>query len=104
MYQVKEVNSICWEDASLWTLQVHSSHMHLSFLGPVLFLCSLCFSHSSNSSAITMEGGSVCWITDLGTLIYIWSPEIADGCNIFSSLIWQEIFSFHIIKAGTFIS
>ena len=29
-----------WEDASLWTHQVHSFHMHLSYLGPILFPCS----------------------------------------------------------------
>ena len=39
--------------------------------------------------------GSICWITVLGTLIYIWRPEIIDGCDISCLLIWQEMFSFH---------
>ena len=32
-------------------------------------------------------------ITALGALIHIWWPEIADGCDIFCLLIWQEIFT-----------
>ena len=43
--------------------------------------------------------GSICWITVLGTLIHIWRPEIAEGCDISCLLIWQEIFSFHKAKA-----
>jgi len=31
----------------------------------------------------------------LGALIYIWRPEITDGCDISCLLIWQEIYSFH---------
>ena len=44
--------------------------------------------------------GSICWITVLGALIYIWRPEIADGCDL--SCLWQEIrqeiFSFHSLN------
>ena len=40
-------------------------------------------------------GGSICWFTVWGALIYIWRPEITDGCDNSSLLIWQEIFSFH---------
>ena len=31
----------------------------------------------------------------LGAFIYIWRPEITDGCDISCLLIWQQIFSFH---------
>ena len=41
-----------------------------------------------------MGGGSICWITVLGTLIHIWRPEITDDCGISCLLIWKEIFSF----------
>ena len=84
-----------WEDASLWSHWIHSFHMHPSYLGPILFSCSPCFLHSCSSSAITVGGGSICWITVLGAIIHIWRPEIADGCDISCLLIWQEIFLFH---------
>ena len=42
------------EDASLWAHWIHSFHMHLTYLGPVLFPCSPCFLHSPSSSAITV--------------------------------------------------
>ena len=29
-----------WENVSLWAHQIHSFHMHFSYLGPVLFPCS----------------------------------------------------------------
>ena len=53
--------------------------------------------HPPSSSAITMRGGGICWITVMGALIHIWRPEVADGCDISCLLIWQEIFSFHTI-------
>ena len=46
-----------WEDASLWAHWIDPFHMHLSYLGPILFPCSYCFLHSPSSSAITMGGG-----------------------------------------------
>ena len=55
----------------------HSFHMHLNYLGPILFPCSPkgmangCFLHSLSSPAITAGGGSICWMV-----------EIADGCVI----------------------
>ena len=52
-----------------------------------------CFLHSPSSSAITMGGGSICWITVLGAFIHIWRPATDGGCDISCLLIWQEIFS-----------
>ena len=55
----------------------HSFHMHLNYLGLILFPCSPkgmangCFLHSLSSPAITAGGGSICWMV-----------EIADGCVI----------------------
>jgi len=48
-----------------------------------------------SSSAITVGHGSIPWMEVLGDLIYIWRPEIADGCDISCLSVWQEIFSFH---------
>ena len=85
-----------WEDASLWTHWSHSFHVHLSCLGPILFLCSPGFLHSSNSSAITVGvAASARLDCSLGSLVDIWRPEIADACAISCWLMWQEIFSFH---------
>ena len=92
--QVKAFSSV-WEDASLWAHWIHSIHMHLAYLGPILFPPIPCFSHSPSSSAITLGGGSFCWITDLGALIHIWRPEITDDHDISCLLVWPEIFSFH---------
>ena len=61
----------------------------------ILFPCSPCFLHSPSSSAITVGGGSILWIAVLGTLIHLWRPEIADGCDISCWLIWQEVFSLY---------
>ena len=85
-----------WEDASLWAHWINSFHMHLSYLGPILFSCWPCFLHSPSSSAINMRGGSIPWITVLGILIHIWRPEITDDCDISYLFIWQEKFSFYI--------
>ena len=85
-----------WEDASLWARWIHSFHMHLSYLGPILFSCSPGSLHSPSSSAITAGVGSIHWIAVWGALIPIWRPEITDGCGISCLLIWQELFSFHI--------
>ena len=73
-----------WKDASLWAHRIHFFHVHLSYLGPILFPCSPCFLYSSSSSAITMwgGGGNACWIAVLGAIIHIWRPEITDGCDI----------------------
>ena len=45
------------EEASLWSHRIHSFHVHLSYLGSILFPCSPCFLHSPSSSAITMGEG-----------------------------------------------
>ena len=42
-------------------------------------------------------GDTICWITVWGARIHFWRPEIADGYDISCLLIWQEIFSFHMI-------
>ena len=74
-------------------------HVNLSYLEPTLFACSpkgvadACFLRSPISSAITMRGAGICWITVLGDLIHIRRPEITDGCDISCLLLWQEIFS-----------
>ena len=74
-------------------------HVNLSYLEPTLFACSpkgvadACFLRSPISSAITMRGAGICWITVLGDLIHIRRPEITDGCDISYLLLWQEIFS-----------
>ena len=60
-----------WEEASLWAHCIHSFHVYLSYLRPILFLCSPCFLHCPSSSAINTEGCSICWITVWGALISI---------------------------------
>ena len=91
-----------WEGASLWAHWVYSFHMHLRYLAganpvPLLTLRSGRWLHSPSSSAITVEGGSIHWISVLGALIHIWRPDVTDGCDISCLLIWQEILSFHIL-------
>ena len=81
-------------DANLWACCIHSFQMHLSCLGPILFLSSPCFLHSPHSSAITVGVGIIRWITIWGALTHIWRPEIADGCDISCLLIWQRYFHF----------
>ena len=73
-----------------------SLHMQLSLWGQSCVLVHLA-SCIPSSSAIMVGGGSIRWIAVLGTLIHIWRPEIADGCDISCLLIWQEIFSFHSV-------
>jgi len=92
--QVKEFSSV-WEDTSLWAHWIHSIHMHLGYLGPILLPPTPCFSRSPSSSAITLGGGSICWITVWGALIHIWRPEITDDHDISCLLVWPEILSFH---------
>ena len=88
------------EDASLW---MHSFHMHLSYLGPHPFLDCVhpsllvhlemwrkAAAHfpSTGSSAVTMEGGGICWIA--GIVFPLGSPHshllqiagIAESCDI----------------------
>ena len=93
--KLKNLAFYVWEDASLWNHWIHSFHMHLSYLGPILFPCSFCFLHSPSSSAITIGSGSIHWIPVLGAFIHIWRSENADDCDISCLLTWQEIFSFH---------
>ena len=56
------------EDVSLLAHCIHSFHMHLNYLGSILFPCSPCFLHSPSSSAVTVGDGSILWITVLGAL------------------------------------
>ena len=93
--KLKNLAYYAWEDTSLWAHRIQSCHTHLNYLGPILFPCLPCFSHSPSSSAITLEGGSTLWIAVLVTLTHIWRPEVADCCDISCLIIWQEIFSFH---------
>ena len=65
----------------------------LFFFLTLFFL--LCFLYFSGSSAITVGHGNIPWMEVWGALIYIWRPEIADGCDISCLSILQEIFSFH---------
>ena len=51
----------------------------------------------SSAPQQSMVHGGICWITILGTLIHIWRPGSADGCDISHLLIRQEIFSFHTL-------
>ena len=51
------------------------------------FLCTSAYPvfllmHSPRTSALTVQVGSIFWITVLGALIHIWRPEITDGCDI----------------------
>ena len=86
-----------WEDGSLWTHWIHSFHMHVSYLGPILFPCSPCFLHSSSFSAITMGGVAALLDCSWGAHIHIWRPEISNGCDISCLLIWNEIFKFYTL-------
>ena len=58
------------------SFSIHGFHMHLSYLGPVLFPHSPCSLHCSISTAITMRRDSILWIAVLGALIPIWGPDI----------------------------
>ena len=60
------------------------------------FLVHLASCIPSSSSAMTLGGGSILWITVWGALIHTWRPEIADGWDISCLLIVQEMFSFHM--------
>ena len=53
------------------SFSIHGLHMHLSYLGPVLFPHSPCSLHCSISTAITMRRDSILWIAVLGALIHI---------------------------------
>ena len=66
-----------WEDASLWTHWVYSFHMHLNYLSganpvSVITLRSGRWLHSPSSSAITVGGGSIHWIS-------VWEPSFTFG-------------------------
>ena len=94
-YQIKEFSILCMGRGKPLGSMSSFLHMHLSYLGPILFLCSPCFLHSPSSSAIIVGDGSICWISVWGAFFHFWRPEITDGCDISCWLIWQEIFSFH---------
>ena len=83
------------EEASLWAHWIHSFHVHLSYLGSILFPCFPCFLLSPRSSAITVAAsGSILWIEVLGALIHIQRPGITDGCDICCLLIFRRYFHY----------
>jgi len=47
-----------------------------------------------SSSAITLGGGSICWIPVWGALLHIWRPEITEVYNISCVLVRQRYFHF----------
>ena len=83
--------------------RIHSFHMHLCYLGPILFpgspygvvdveKAASCLPLAAQQSPWRVEASAD---PSLGALTLIWRPEIADGCDISCLSIWQEIFSFH---------
>ena len=90
--KLRNLGFFVWEDASLWAHWIHSFHMHLSYLGPILFTLRsgrwlLFVFPQLQPWAITTAGGSIHWITVLGAIIHIWRPKIANGCDISCLLI-----------------
>ena len=45
-----------------------------------------------------LGGGSIHWIPVWGDSVHVWRPEIADGFDSYSILIWWEILPFHMIS------
>ena len=100
-YQVKEFSILCMGRGK-HLVSLNSFHMHLSYLG------------TNPVSLFTLRSGR--WLlpefpqflsshhwgwqrllsSSFENPHNIWRPEIIDGCHIYCSLIWQEIFSFHI--------
>ena len=88
-------------DASLWAaLNWFLSHVsqlsgaHFVSLFTLLLAFPQCISNHLGDSSCSNQS-HILWIPVLRTFINIWRPEIADGCDISCSLIWQEILSFH---------
>ena len=108
-------------EQAVWTSKIRYQAMEFSilFMGGCNHLCPLksflsctlaiwgqsCFLIHLASCILPIPQQSQCrgggggWqhLLDLsfGSLIHIWRPEIADGCDISCWLIWKEIFSFH---------
>ena len=94
-YQVTEFSIVCmWRCKPLGSLNPFFSYTpQLSGTNPVsLLTLLLAFPQLlSNHHA----GWQHPWIPVWGALIYIWRPEIFDGCDISYLLICQEVSSFH---------
>ena len=104
-YQVKEFGILCMGRCkSLGSLNSFLSYTPQLSETKSCFLVHLKEWHMAascippSSSAVTVRGGGICWITVLGALIHIWRPEINDGCDISYLFIWQEMFSFHSLS------
>ena len=104
-YQVKEFGILCMGRCkSLGSLNSFFSYTPQLSETKSCFLVHLKEWHMAascippSSSAVTVRGGGICWITVLGALIHIWRPEINDGCDISYLFIWQEMFSFHSLS------
>ena len=79
-----------WEDASLWAHWIPSFHMHLSYLGPILFSLVTLLPTSPQLLSNHHEG----WWHPLDPSFG--SPHAhLEASDISCWLIWQEIFSFH---------
>lgn len=68
------------EDARLRAPCVRSFLTHLSCLGPVLYAYPPGFLHPRLLSN-HRGGGRTRWLTVWGTVIHMWGPEVADGCD-----------------------
>ena len=100
-YQVKECSILCMGKCKpLDSMDSFFFIWNSAVWGQILFPRSPCFLCSLNSSAVIVEGGSICRFLVLGALFHIWRPEIADSCDIACLFKWQEIFSFHNLKSN----
>ena len=86
------------EDVSLLAHCIHSFHMHLNYLGSILFPCSPCFLHSPSFSAITMGVWQHSLDFNLGSSHPHLEARNCWWCHISCLLILQKTFSFHKIK------
>ena len=81
------------------SFSIHGLHMHLSYLGPVLFPHSPCSLHCSTSTAITMKRDSILWIAVLGAFIHIWGPDIliSQSFPMVISSTWETLHDFFFL-------
>ena len=98
--KLKNLAFYIWEDASLWAHWIHFFHMHLSYLGQILFLVHLgrwllLVSPqllSSHLAGLVASAGSRALCSILGSPH---SPlDARNHCDVSCPLVWQEIFSF----------
>ena len=99
-YQVKECSILCiGRGKPLGSLNsLLSCAPQLSGVNPVSLPISkewqMTASCQPSSSAITLGGGSICWIPVWGALLHIWRPEITEVYNISCVLVRQRYFHF----------